>query len=37
VAILHADYHMSELLWFDPNVNGDGAVDLPDMMELIER
>jgi hypothetical protein len=28
---------MSELLWFDPNVNGDGVLDLSDMMELIER
>ena len=28
---------MSELLRFDADVNGDGAVDLSDMMELIER
>ena len=28
---------MSELLWFDPDVNGDGTIDLSDMMELIDR
>ncbi|OHB64670.1 MAG: hypothetical protein A2168_02970 [Planctomycetes bacterium RBG_13_50_24] len=28
---------MSEMLWFDADVNGDGVVDLSDMMELIER
>jgi len=28
---------MSESLWFDADINGDGTVDLSDMMELIEK
>jgi hypothetical protein len=28
---------MSEMVRFDADVNGDGTVDLSDMMELIER
>jgi hypothetical protein len=28
---------MSESLWFDADINGDGTVDISDMMELIEK
>ncbi|MHC4556995.1 MAG: hypothetical protein ACYS80_06790 [Planctomycetota bacterium] len=28
---------MSEILWFDPDINGDGVVDILDIVELIEK